>query len=63
MPLSKVTYPFPIDGDVHHIFAGASLDHWKKAAMRNGFTLLGRAKDRLHVVLGCKRCADPTYLT
>jgi len=60
MPLSKVTYPFPIDGDVHHIFAGASLDHWKKAAMRNGFTLLGRAKDRLHVVLGCQSCGTAT---
>ena len=60
MPLSKFTYPFPIDGKFQHVFKGPRPAHWKDAATQKGFELIGRAKDRLHVVLGCKVCGVPT---
>ena len=60
MPLSQFTYPFPIDGKFQQIFQGARPAHWKDAATQKGFELIGRAKDRLHVVLGCKVCGAPT---
>ena len=60
MPLSQFTYPFPIDGKFQQIFQGARPAHWQDAATQNGFELIGRAKDRLHVVLGCQSCGTAT---
>lgn len=60
MPLSQFTYPFPIDGKFQLIFQGARPAHWQEAATQKGFELIGRAKDRLHVVLGCTVCGAPT---
>ena len=60
MPLSKFTFPFPIDGSFQKIFKGSSPAHWKHAATQKGFELIGRAKDRLHVVLGCQSCGAAT---
>ncbi len=60
MPVQKTMYPFPIDGALRAAFLGKNPDHWYKAAEAKGFSLIGRAVDRLHVVLGCKSCGTPT---
>jgi len=60
MPTTTTTYPFPIDGKRLPVFLGKLHDHWRSAASDHGFTLLGRAVDRLHVVLACRHCGAPT---
>jgi len=60
MPIAKTTFPFPIDGQFLPVFFGKRPRHWYDTAEQNGFALIGRAVDRLHVVLGCKTCGQPT---
>jgi hypothetical protein len=60
MPVSKFVYPFHVDGNFQHVFLGKTPQHWLDAAHQKGFALLGRAVDRLHVVLGCKVCGEAT---
>lgn len=60
MPSRKTMYPFPVDGALRPVFQGAQLPHWQAAAEAKGFCLIGRAVDRLHVILGCKTCGTPT---
>lgn len=60
MPLSTEFYPFLIDNELQKKFTGPCPDHWHKAAQRHGFSILGRAKDRLHVVLECGTCSNAT---
>ncbi|SEG37461.1 hypothetical protein [Jhaorihella thermophila] len=60
MPTSKTLFPFPIDGAFHPVFLGPVKAQWTSAAERKGFSLIGRAVDRLHVVLGCHTCGQPT---
>lgn len=60
MPVSKIMFPFPIDGVFRPVFQGPMLRHWHEAAEFHGFSLIGRAVDRLNVVLGCHTCGCPT---
>ena len=60
MPLSTITYPFPIDGEFRKVFHGRANPHWKKASENQGYSLIGCAQDRYHVVLGCHKCGQPT---
>ena len=61
MPTSTtVHFPFPVDGAVLPVFACETPPHWHAAAEAKGFTVIGRAVDRLHVVLGCHACGRPT---
>lgn len=54
MPLTHTYFAFPIDRQMYLVFKGELHEHWREAAKKHGFTLLGRAVDRLHVVLECK---------
>ncbi|WP_299648466.1 hypothetical protein [uncultured Tateyamaria sp.] len=60
MPVSKVQFPFPIDGRAVPVFPKPIPIRWRDAAETKGFHLIARAKDRLHVVLACKICGKPT---
>ena len=60
MPVTDTYYAFPIDSKMYKIFDGDELEHWRKAAERHGFSLLGRAKDRYQLVLGCHKCGNAT---
>ncbi len=61
MPASTAThYPFPIDGKFRNVFPCETPPHWHAAAEGKGFTIAGRAVDRLHVVLCCHACGRPT---
>lgn len=59
MPVATTTYSFPIDGKYLPVFSGQRPRHWHDAADHHGFTLIGRAVDRLHVVLACHTCGEP----
>lgn len=60
MPVTNTYYAFPIDRKMYPVFKGKQHKHWRKAARKHGFKLVGRAMDRLHVVLECKTCGDAT---
>ena len=60
MPVTNSYFPFLVDRQLVPIFKGKEHKHWRKAAERHGYSLLGRAVDRLHVVLGCKNCGNAT---
>ena len=60
MPVSKVQFPFCVDGGTVQVFAKPIPIRWQDAAEMKGFHLIARAKDRLHVVLSCKTCGKPT---
>ncbi len=60
MPITNTYYAFPIDRKMYPVFKGKQHKHWRKAARKHGFKLVGRAVDRLHVVLECKTCGDAT---
>lgn len=60
MPVTNTYYAFPIDRKMYPVFKGKQHKHWRKAARKHGFKLVGRAVDRLHVVLECKTCGDAT---
>ena len=61
MPTSAtVHFPFPVDGAYRPVFACETPPHWHAAAEAKGFNIVGRAVDRLHVVLGCRACGRPT---
>ena len=60
MPVTDTYYAFPIDRQMYPVFKGKKHKHWTAAARRHGFTLVGRAVDRLHVVLECETCGDAT---
>lgn len=60
MPVTNTYYAFPIDRRMYPVFKGKQHKHWRKAARKHGFKLMGRAVDRLHVVLECKTCGDAT---
>lgn len=60
MPISHSYFPLPVDRQIVLAFNGETPDHWRAAAKAHGFSLLGRAVDRLHVVLGCAVCNSAT---
>ncbi|MEP0961035.1 MAG: hypothetical protein ABJQ70_12650 [Roseobacter sp.] len=60
MPVTDAYFPFLIDRQMYKIFDGEELEHWRKAAEQHGFSLLGRAKDRYQLVLGCHKCGNAT---
>ena len=61
MPISTtVHFPFPVDGAHRPVYACETPPHWHAAAEAKGFSIVGRAVDRLHVVLGCRACGRPT---
>lgn len=60
MPVTKTYFPFPVDRGLVQIFSGKEHKHWKEAAGQHGFAFLGRAVDRLHVILGCSSCGSAT---
>lgn len=60
MPVTKIMFPFNIDGEFLPLFHGRLHPHWHDAAQHHGFSLIGRASDHLHVVLGCHACGCPT---
>ena len=60
MPATKKNFPFPVDRKKVKIFKGKLHPHWRDAAERHGYELLGRAVDRLHVVLRCEDCGNAT---
>ena len=60
MPVTKTYFQFPVDRQLVPIFKGKEHKHWREAAERHGYSFLGRAVDRLHVVLGCETCDNAT---
>lgn len=60
MPVTDTYFSFPIDRQMIPIFKGKEHRHWREAAEGHGYALLGRAVDRLHVVLGCSDCGSAT---
>jgi len=60
MPLNDEVYPVLIDNRFQQKFDGPCPDHWRQAAEKSGFTIFGRAKDRMHVVLRCHNCSNLT---
>jgi len=60
MPVSKINFPFSIDGKTVAVFPKPASRKWHEAAETKGFHLIARAKDRLHVVLACKTCGKAT---
>ena len=60
MTLTDKYFQYPVDRQMCLIFDGEIKEHWRVAAERKGYSLLSRAADRQHVVLGCKTCNNAT---
>ncbi|WP_157598667.1 hypothetical protein [Tateyamaria omphalii] len=60
MPSLPLFYPFQIKGEYPRYHSGPIHPHWRRAAERKGFVVLGRGgKGRQTLVLGCRTCGEP----
>jgi len=60
MPTSTLYYPFLINGEYPCYHPGPIHSHWREAADRKGFVVLGRGGEgHQTLVLGCRRCGEP----